>query len=282
MRLTVSVGAARAGAGPTRSTRWIESADRCLYDAKRRGRNRVCLAGDVRAHRRRGRETPSASTLARAHRPRAGAREGDAARPTPSRSPSLAASPPSASACPPGVVMRCRLGGWLHDVGKAAIPHAILDKPGPLDDRTSGRVMRTHPALGEAIVRGVAALRETAAGRAPPPRALRRHRLSRTASPASDIPIEARIVAAADAYCAMTAERVYSAAQTPQEAAVGAAPQRRHAPRSRGRAALLEVTGHAAPLLRSCLTALGRAPTRRARTPCLSTLQLTPAQPDAG
>ncbi len=33
------------------------------------------------------------------------------------------------------------------------------------------------------------------------------------------IPIEARIVAAADAYAAMTAERVYSAARTPQEAA---------------------------------------------------------------
>ena len=33
------------------------------------------------------------------------------------------------------------------------------------------------------------------------------------------IPIEARIVAAADAYSAMTAERPYSAARTPQEAA---------------------------------------------------------------
>ena len=39
--------------------------------------------------------------------------------------------------------------------------------------------MRTHPAIGEAIVRDVAALREARAGRPPPPRALRRHRLPR-------------------------------------------------------------------------------------------------------
>ncbi|MFC6390402.1 HD-GYP domain-containing protein [Methylorubrum zatmanii] len=35
----------------------------------------------------------------------------------------------------------------LHDVGKALIPHAILDKPGPLTPEEM-RVMRTHAALG--------------------------------------------------------------------------------------------------------------------------------------
>ena len=36
----------------------------------------------------------------------------------------------------------------------------------------------------------------------------------------TEIPIEARVVAAADAYAAMTSERAYSAARTPREAAV--------------------------------------------------------------
>jgi HD-GYP domain-containing protein (c-di-GMP phosphodiesterase class II) len=36
---------------------------------------------------------------------------------------------------------------------------------------------------------------------------------------AQDIPIEARIIAAADAYCAMTTHRVYSPAKTPRHAA---------------------------------------------------------------
>src|SRR4051794_3677765 len=35
----------------------------------------------------------------------------------------------------------------LHDVGKLAIPHAILTKPGPLDD-AEWAVMRSHPAIG--------------------------------------------------------------------------------------------------------------------------------------
>src|SRR5215218_4030775 len=39
---------------------------------------------------------------------------------------------------------RCRShGGWLHDVGKTAIPDRILDKPGPLDE-AEWRVMRAH------------------------------------------------------------------------------------------------------------------------------------------
>ena len=79
--------------------------------------------------------------------------------------------------------------------------------------------MQTHPVIGEQIVRGVAALREAAT-------AVRHHherydgsgypdRLAGTA-----IPIEARIVAAADAYAAMTAVRPYSPARTPFEAIV--------------------------------------------------------------
>jgi HD-GYP domain-containing protein (c-di-GMP phosphodiesterase class II) len=116
-----------------------------------------------------------------------------------------------------GVIERCTLGGWLHDVGKVAIPERILGKPGPLDD-AEWTVMRTHPVVGEDIVRRLGALRSAAA-------AVRHHHERFDGAGYPDglvgvaIPIEARIVAAADAYAAMTSDRVYSAARTPAEAA---------------------------------------------------------------
>jgi HD-GYP domain-containing protein (c-di-GMP phosphodiesterase class II) len=118
---------------------------------------------------------------------------------------------------PEAIVLRCELGGWLHDVGKAAIPERILNKPGPLDDE-EWAVMQTHPVIGEGIVRNVDALRDAAA-------AVRHHheRFDGTGYPdrlaGAMIPIEARILAAVDAYAAMTAERPYSAALTPAAAA---------------------------------------------------------------
>jgi HD-GYP domain-containing protein (c-di-GMP phosphodiesterase class II) len=168
-------------------------------------------------------------------------------------------------ALPAGNVMRCRLGGWLHDVGKVAIPDAILTKPGPLS-AGEWTVMRTHPVHSEAIVTRMASLRDSAA-------AVRHHheRYDGTGYPdrlaGPDIPIEARIIAAADAYCAMTTDRVYSYARTSEEAAAELA-------RSVGThldpdvvRALLEVIGHPAaptpgprrpspnPALRRALTA---------------------------
>jgi len=114
-------------------------------------------------------------------------------------------------------VWRCRLGGLLHDVGKVAIPDRILLKPGALD-QAEWALMRTHPAIGAEIVGRFAPLREAAA-------TVRHHheRLDGSGYPdglaGSAIPIEARIVAAVDAYSAMTATRPYSPARTPADAA---------------------------------------------------------------
>jgi two-component system cell cycle response regulator len=78
--------------------------------------------------------------------------------------------------------------------------------------------MRTHPAVGAAILGRMAALRQVAP-------AVRHHHERYTGGGYPDnlagpaIPIEARVIAAADAYAAMTANRPYSAARTPQEAA---------------------------------------------------------------
>ncbi|HKV68845.1 MAG TPA: HD domain-containing phosphohydrolase, partial [Gaiellales bacterium] len=118
---------------------------------------------------------------------------------------------------PVGIPHLCRIGGWLHDVGKIAIPERILTKPRALDDN-EWATMKMHPVHGDSIVRRVAALQDAAG-------AVRHHheRFDGGGYPDSlagkDIPIEARIVCAADAYSAMTTDRPYSAARSPEEAA---------------------------------------------------------------
>ena len=78
--------------------------------------------------------------------------------------------------------------------------------------------MKTHPVNGDAIVRRVAGLQDAAP-------AVRHHheRYGGCGYPdglaGEAIPIEARIVCAADAYSAMTTNRPYSAARSPLEAA---------------------------------------------------------------
>ncbi len=104
----------------------------------------------------------------------------------------------------------------LHDVGKVAIPDAILKKPGPLS-RQEWAFMRRHTLIGERILRAVPALRTAAPlvrwsherwdGRGYP------DGLHGTA-----IPLGAAIVAACDAFDAMTEDRPYQAARPPREA----------------------------------------------------------------
>jgi diguanylate cyclase (GGDEF)-like protein len=100
-----------------------------------------------------------------------------------------------------------RQAAELHDVGKVAIPDAILDKPGPLNDR-EWAFIRRHTLIGERIIGAAPALRGIAAlVRAS------HENLDGTGYPdglaGEDIPLGSRIIAVCDAFHAMTTDRPY-------------------------------------------------------------------------
>jgi diguanylate cyclase (GGDEF)-like protein len=104
----------------------------------------------------------------------------------------------------------------LHDIGKVAIPDAIISKPSALNEE-EWAFMHRHTIIGERIIAAAPALRGAAA-------------LVRSSHEAWDgtgypdalagveIPLGARIIAICDAFDAMIADRPYSAPKTVDEA----------------------------------------------------------------
>jgi diguanylate cyclase (GGDEF)-like protein/putative nucleotidyltransferase with HDIG domain len=112
-------------------------------------------------------------------------------------------------------VERVRLAGVLHDIGKIGIPDRLLTKPGPLD-ANEWEEMYTHPEIGARLLSRPEFhdLREWILAHHERPDGLGYPRALR----ADEIPLEARILAVADAYEAMTADRCYRAALGEQAA----------------------------------------------------------------
>jgi diguanylate cyclase (GGDEF)-like protein len=113
-------------------------------------------------------------------------------------------------------VENVRHASELHDVGKVAIPDAILGKPGPLTEEEWAFVRR-HTLIGERIILAAPALARVAA--------LVRASHERwdgagypDALAGEAIPLGARIVAVADAFAAMIAGRPYRKARTAEAA----------------------------------------------------------------
>jgi two-component system, cell cycle response regulator len=110
----------------------------------------------------------------------------------------------------PSQVELTRLGAELHDIGKIAIPAEILEKPGPLDAEEEWLVQR-HSEIGERILAAKPALREIA----PIVRAVHERPDGRGYPDGlllEAIPVCSRIIAAADAFDAMTHDRPYQPA----------------------------------------------------------------------
>jgi HD-GYP domain-containing protein (c-di-GMP phosphodiesterase class II) len=108
--------------------------------------------------------------------------------------------------------------GLLHDVGKIGIPDSILTKPGPLTG-TERRIVQCHTTIGHALLAGSCHPVLKAAAEI----ALHHHeRLDGSGYPhglrGTAIPLEARMVAIADTFDALTSERPYRVARPAEDA----------------------------------------------------------------
>ena len=103
---------------------------------------------------------------------------------------------------------RLEFGALLHDVGKIAVPNEIINKPGPLDDR-EWEIIKTHTIEGQRMLERIGGMmrdvgyivrssHERWDGGGYP-----------DALSGQEIPLEARIVSACDAFNAMTTTRSY-------------------------------------------------------------------------
>ena len=114
-------------------------------------------------------------------------------------------------------VEQIRIGGELHDIGKIGTREAVLQKPGALTEEERHQIC-AHPVLGE---RMLAPLARESPGVL---RVVRSHheRVDGAGFPdglqGEAIPLEARIVAVADAFDAMTSERPYRGPRAPAAA----------------------------------------------------------------
>jgi response regulator RpfG family c-di-GMP phosphodiesterase len=97
--------------------------------------------------------------------------------------------------------------GLLHDVGKIGVPDAVINKPARLTEEEYAQI-KTHPVMGDRILKNIRERPKLAVG-------ARWHheRYDGTGYPdglsGESIPEEARIIAVADAYDAMTSRRSY-------------------------------------------------------------------------
>jgi diguanylate cyclase (GGDEF)-like protein len=111
---------------------------------------------------------------------------------------------------------RLELGALFHDIGKIGIPNSVLLKPGPLSEEER-LLIETHPELGERIIAPIDQLQDVCGivracherwdGQGYPDQ-----------KAGEEIPLEARIIFACDAFHAMTTDRPYRRALPSDEA----------------------------------------------------------------
>ncbi len=117
---------------------------------------------------------------------------------------------------PESEVRKIRFAGILHDIGKVGVDRKIIRKPSALSAEEMA-AMREHPVIGARILQSIELLADAA-------EIVRHHHEHYDGSGYPDglkgeeIPIGSRIVLVADAFNAMTTDRPYRRALTPQEA----------------------------------------------------------------
>ncbi|HET7482825.1 MAG TPA: HD-GYP domain-containing protein [Actinomycetota bacterium] len=116
----------------------------------------------------------------------------------------------------PSEIENVRRAALVHDIGKIGIPEKVLRKHGPLTDDEM-HLVRLHPIFGASLLSRIPEMTKLV------PAVLHHHeRWDGTGYPTGlsmlDIPREARIIAVADAYDAMTSYRTYAPALSSEEA----------------------------------------------------------------
>jgi diguanylate cyclase (GGDEF)-like protein/putative nucleotidyltransferase with HDIG domain len=129
---------------------------------------------------------------------------------------SVATSIARAMLLPEEQVEQIRNAALLHDIGKIGVGEEILLKEGPLTDEERV-IIRQHPIISANILAPIRYLRELV------PMVRHHHEYwdghgYPSGLKGEEIPLGARILAVADAYCAMTSDRPYSPAKTHDEA----------------------------------------------------------------
>jgi diguanylate cyclase (GGDEF)-like protein len=217
--LTASIGVAVSGPETDQAAALLRDATRACVGAKRLGRNRCvayhaealdALLGSLETGEAASEQLAAAMLLAET----LDVRDVGTARHSQTVG-HFAGAIARALGLPEGRVERIRAAGVLHDIGKLGVADAVLKKPGPLTP-AEWEEMRRHSELGSRIL-SHANLRDVSAW------VLAHHeRVDGGGYPeglaGEAIPIEARILAVADAYEAMTADRAYRPAMTPEAA----------------------------------------------------------------
>jgi diguanylate cyclase (GGDEF)-like protein len=209
--ITASLGVANWPIDGVMKAEIISCADAALYRAKQTGRNRTCLSSDVVKP-----TTPLVSVELEA-RSRAlsiiyalAATVDAKDHYTYGHSKKVsdyAVALGEAMNLPQDRIDTIRAAGLLHDIGKVGIPDSTLNKKGTLNDE-EWELIKTHPQLGVEILRHVIDLVNCL------PVILHHHeRYDGTGYPSglkgTNIPLEARILAVADAFDAITSPRPY-------------------------------------------------------------------------
>ena len=116
----------------------------------------------------------------------------------------------------PAAARDLRRAARLHDIGKLAISNRILDRPGRLTDEEYANV-KQHPVVTQRILEQVPGLSELA-----PVASAHHERLDGSGYPhglsAGELTVPMRVLAVADVYEALTAERPYRPAWSPDRA----------------------------------------------------------------
>jgi diguanylate cyclase (GGDEF)-like protein len=227
--VTVSIGVAGGPGGNLRLDALVRDADAAMYSAKSLGRNQVYVfaepSDDARVRRAPITTDGRARATGVARLAQLAAEEALIATLTPYANhrghasaliATLSVGMARRMALPDPEVDRVRLAALLHDVGKLALPEEILEKPSALTSIEWESVVQ-HPRIGQVILEQASVLRDAI------PIVLHHHeRFGGHGYPygirGSDIPLGARIVALADAYDAMTADRPYRRAMSHAQA----------------------------------------------------------------